>query len=148
MLYFENLPVINYDSIDTEIMAKMRNIFYRLDIVNLNENYVRFYRINNFPRLDNISYDIYGTTDYWWIIAIINDIHDIMFDIPIDEDILHLVATDRAIAVYGTLEAAGALTYRSAQLEELILENDSKRLIRIINERDIGKIITELLKSI
>jgi hypothetical protein len=148
MLYFEHLPILNYDSLDSEELAKMRNIFFRLDIKNINEDWTRFYRINGIQRLDTISYELYGTTDYWWIICLINDIHDIIFDIPVEEELIQQVATDRTLALYPALTSPGALTYRSEQLEKLVSENDEKRLIRVVNPANIGKIITAILKSL
>jgi hypothetical protein len=148
MLYFEHLPVINYDSADTEEIAKLRNLFFRLDITNIDKDYTRIYRINGESRLDLISQELYGTTDYWWIIALINNIHDIIFDLPLNEELLKQVATDRTLAVYPALTSPGALAYWTEQVEELVLENDEKRLINVISQQHIGKIITEILKSI
>lgn len=53
-------------------------------------------------RLDNLSYDLYGTTDLWWIIGIINDITDPMdfknysLKCPYLDDVIEGL-TDRAI---------------------------------------------------
>ena len=148
MRYFENLPIVNYDSDDTEVMAKLRNIFYRLEIYNLEDEYTRIYRIDGDKRLDTISQELYGTPHYWWIIAIINNIQDIIFDLPLEEDLLHQVATDRTLAIYANLAVEGALTYRSTQVDELIAENDEKRFIKIVRAEYMGRVIAQILKSL
>lgn len=148
MFYFDNLPIVNYDSADTEEMAKLRNIFYRLSISELRDDYTRFYRIDGNKRLDNISQELYGTPHYWWILAFVNNIQDIIFDMPLNEELLQQVATDRTITEYGSLVAPGALVYRAEQLEELVAENDDKRKIRVVNKAHIGRVISEILKSL
>ena len=148
MLYFSNLPILEYNYDSTEQLAKMRNIFYRLKLNNIDSDYLKYYRINGNKRLDAISYELYGTTNYWWLLALVNDIKDIIFDLPINEEILQSVASTRTIAQYGTLGEVGAVSYYGEQLEELILENDEKRLILTISNVYIGKIIAEILKSL
>lgn len=148
MYYFENLPVITYDSLDSEELVKMRNIFYRLELSTLKDEYTRFYRIDGDKRLDTISHELYDTPHYWWIIAFINNIQDIIFDLPLEEELLQQVATDRTLVEYASLVEPGALQYRAEQLEALVEENDTKRLILVVNPAFIGRVITEILKSL
>lgn len=148
MLYFENLPIIDYDYDNTEQTAKMRNIFFNLNLSNMDPEYLQYYRIDGYKRLEDISFELYGTTNYWWLLALVNDIKDFIFDLPIHEEILQSVAAERTVAKYGSLVATGAVTYYGTQLDELVLENDEKRLILIISNAYIGKIITEILKSL
>jgi Base plate wedge protein 53 len=44
---------------------------------------VGYYQIaeNDVMRPDLISYKVYQTTDYWWLILYVNDIHDPLNDI-------------------------------------------------------------------
>jgi hypothetical protein len=148
MYYFENLPIVDYDSLDSEEIVKLRNIFWRLELGELDTDLMRYYRIDGDKRLDTISFELYGTPHYWWIISFINNIQDIIFDLPLKEDMLQQIATDRALAVYPTLSHPGALAYRSEQLDELVAEYDEKRLIRVVNQAYIGRVITEILKSL
>ena len=113
-------------------------------------NFIELYVIEGTKRLDNISYELYGTTDYWWIIAKINSINDIIFDLPIHEEILQKVAIDRTLAQddYDTLDDVGALDYYIEQFEEIVEENDAKRQINIIKPIYMGSVITEIVKSL
>lgn len=48
---------------------------------------VEYYRVqeNDLMRMDLISYKIYGSIEYWWIIATINGIEDIFHDMEVGQ---------------------------------------------------------------
>jgi hypothetical protein len=153
MKYFENLPTIEYSASNLDIVTTMKNVFYNLKL-DLDEEgkYIEIYRISGTKRLDEISQEIYGKVDHWWIIAQINDINDIIFDIPLNEELLHKIARDRTEDVYGSdvilSENLDAMNYYVGEVEELVAENDAKRVIKVISPRYIGAVLTEVIKSL
>lgn len=48
---------------------------------------VSYYRVtdSDMMRMDLISYKIYGSEDYWWIIAMVNEINDIFHDMQVGQ---------------------------------------------------------------
>lgn len=146
MNYFENLPSIEYSFTDVDQLVKMRNIFNYLDLSFISTSVTKLYRINGTSRLDLISHELYGTADYWWIIALLNNIQDIIFDLPVDEALLREIASRKMLEVYNTILDSGALSYFNTVFDTLVLENDAKRKILVIDRSYIGRVITEIMK--
>jgi hypothetical protein len=83
MLYFDNLPIITYGN-DTA-----RDLTSVLDIVSaVSEDIIQYYRINEGQTLFHVADEIYGDSTLWWLIALLNGIQDIIFDLPVDDDVL------------------------------------------------------------
>ncbi len=152
MQYFSNLPTLEYTISSISSTAKMKNIFFHLNIILDDNEFIDIYRIDGIKRLDTISFELYNKTDYWWILALLNKIDDIIFDLPISEEILYLIAKDRTKKIYGddvNLNTnTEAMNYYISQVEILILENDNKRIIKVINPLYIGTVLSEVIKSI
>jgi len=150
--YFSNLPTLEYTISSISSTAKMKNIFFHLNIILDDNEFIDIYRIDGIKRLDTISFELYNKTDYWWILALLNKIDDIIFDLPISEEILYLIAKDRTKKIYGddvNLNTnTEAMNYYISQVEILILENDNKRIIKVINPLYIGTVLSEVIKSI
>ncbi len=147
-LYFENLPVISYNFTDTNEVIKMKNIFYQLSIEIDFQKYTKFYRINGIMRIDTISQELYGSTDYWWVIALINNINDIIFDLPVDDNILRKIAMNKTTDIYDDIETVEAIEFYSYSLEKLEEDNNDKRLISVINPHQMGEVLTEIIKKL
>ncbi|MDX9694586.1 MAG: hypothetical protein RBT49_02245 [Bacteroidales bacterium] len=89
MFYFNNLPSINY-GFDT-----IRDIFKEIYVESeLNNDWFSFYRMSDEQTLHDVSYELYGSINYWWLLAIINGIKDVHFDTSIDDNILQKLAKD------------------------------------------------------
>lgn len=148
MKYFEYLPTIQYDISDANFTAKVKNIFYKLELYNINKKYFKFYNVIGEKRLDQISFELYGTTDFWWLIAILNNIRDIIFDVPLSSEMIQSIARNKTLEIYNSLDDEGAMVYYIEKTDELELENDSKRKLVIINQSYVGEVVTELLKML
>ena len=146
MRYFSNLPTINYFIGDQYV--KLKNIFYQLKIEFVNSDQLSIYRIDGVKRLDTISNELYGTTEYWWLIALTNDIKDIIFDIPVDDEILREIAKRTTLESYASLLSDGALDFYNTKLDELILDNNNKRILKVISKQQIGDVIAEISKRL
>jgi hypothetical protein len=90
MFYFESLPTLSYNG------TELRDIFKKITVEkNIPDDFITYYRIpddNN--SLTKISYKLYGTPDYWWILALLNEITDLYYDLPINNKILTNIARD------------------------------------------------------
>lgn len=64
-----------------------KNIFIS-DILEELEDYLQIYQCTDGDKLERISDELYGTTDYWDIIALLNE-KNIFFDMPYDSNTLY-----------------------------------------------------------
>lgn len=133
MKYFENIPKITYDEIYT-----VRNIFTKIVVEYLNKDFINYYKIENFSRLENISFKLYGTVDYWWVLALINDIQDPIFDLPLDDETLRTIVA----------EYDGTATEKLEYYDQLIEEQDAKRIIKVIKKEYIGRLLVDITRSL
>lgn len=137
MKYFRLLPTINYGD------AVLRNIFNKYILTSPIENKYLFTRIlNEHETLKDIAYDEYGDPELWWVLAIINDIRDIIFDLPLDDDTLQNIARDMATE-NGSLNTA-LYVEKYNQLQE---ENDNKRVLKILKSEFINQFLSDVLDS-
>ncbi len=79
MKYFETLPIIDIRN------QYFRNLFNKIMVSNVNINELISYEMKDYDTLPIISFKLYGTTDYWWVIALLNNIQNIEYDLPMEE---------------------------------------------------------------
>jgi len=105
--YFQHYPQINYDitgikpirtkiAINIMVKAKIKSIL-KNDIINYFP-----YSIPESERPDITSFKIYGDVKYTWLIFLINDMHDPLFDWPLNSREFGGYVKNK----YGTLAAA------------------------------------------
>ena len=137
MEFFKLIPEITYDNI------KVRNLFHRYYLTqDIDDKYLSSYTINDGDTLESISYEFYGSTDYWWIIAVINNINDVIYDMPIPHFVLQDIAKEQA-TVDGTLD----LELFSSIFDELEQENNLKRTIKIIKQDYLNFVLSDIIKK-
>lgn len=92
MLYFENLPEIIYDE------ASARNIFNKLEIVSdLTEDVVQYYRVKDGHTIFHVAKEVYGDEGFWWLIALLNDMHDYIFEFPVSTELISELAKENTL---------------------------------------------------
>lgn len=92
MFYFNSLPIINYNN-DT-----MRDVFKRIVVQSeTNTDWYDIYRMNDDETFHDISYKLYGTINYWWLLCIINNVKDYHYDAVIPTKILQRLAQDHQV---------------------------------------------------
>lgn len=70
------------------IKVKLLNIFEHISILEkFKQNILNFdpYVIKDYDRIETVSFDKYGSIDYWWVIAIVNDMKNLFTDWPLTE---------------------------------------------------------------
>ena len=93
MAYFENIPNLKYpyfqvtnSSSDDTILTK--NIFRR---AKLRDDFLKYYtyfykyKIVGDSRPDDVSYEVYGKTDYDWVVLLVNNIINIKREWPMSD---------------------------------------------------------------
>lgn len=130
MKYFENLPIIDIND------KQFRNLFQKVVIDTIEDNELINYRIKDYETLNSISYDLYGTVDYWWVIALLNNIQDISFDIPLNNEQIETIANDLAteytfsnsILTSGSFDLTiGTIISEGITIKEISFRNDDKQ---------------------
>lgn len=74
--YFRNFNLVNYRFGDNEAPVLFDNITQYVDIIDQIKDQVSFYNrytIVSGERPDTLSYELYGTTDYYWTFYFLND---------------------------------------------------------------------------
>ena len=109
--YFRNIPKIKYDIFGTEpnTYTDVTNITKRLRfkpkvIEDITEYYT--YRVKDGERPDIISYQKYGTVGYAYLLMLINDIQDPLFDWPLSTQQFEQYIANK----YGSVESAQTTT--------------------------------------
>ena len=115
--FFQHYPQINYDitgakpiktktAINLMVKAKLKNIL-KDDIVNYFP-----YSIPESERPDITSFKVYGDVKYTWLIFMINNIHDPLFDWPLNSREFGNYVKNK----YGTLAAAKNTVHHYEQI--------------------------------
>lgn len=87
MLYFKNLPTTTYDG------NNVVNIFKRISISStISEDLLKYYRMSEHETLFTVCSKFYDDPSIWWIIALVNDVNDVLFDFPVKEEIINKMA--------------------------------------------------------
>lgn len=80
MKYFRDILGKRKDENGIEIINLTRSVRIK-DIVH--DVHTENYQVKDGDTLDTIAYDIHGDVKYWWVVAILNDIKDPFYDLPL-----------------------------------------------------------------
>jgi len=132
----------------SDYFSKDINVF---DIFTELEPYLELYKMMNDDKLERLSNELYGTSDYWDILLMIND-RNPLFEMPFNYDII-LNESEALMDLYAnTIYSHPPLTTGRFQslLDDIILNNDTMnetfRFIYIIRPEFITN-ATTLLKQ-
>ena len=127
--FFRNYPIreLKQDGVTKKIVDLSRYVRSSNDL--LVKKYEYFdYEINGSERPDQVSYKNYGSTEFYWIVLVINNIRNIWTEWPLGQEEFESYVVNK----YGSIAAAQASTYRNlaekdiykastASLDELII---------------------------
>ena len=116
--YFETFPKLLYDIDNTKNFKLVTDIFRRIKVrEQLKENAALFskYSVPSGEQPETTSYKHFGTTDYFWIILLLNDITDRYYGWPLsDQDFEKYVkdkyANPQGIHHYEITQSSGPIT--------------------------------------
>lgn len=138
MQFFNFLPKITYDNVYT-----IRNLFYKYYFSkSIPNEYLYNYILSDDESLETVSFDVYGDPNYWWLLAMINDIRDIIFDLPLNSIILQKIATDQS-----TINDVFEISLFSDNYDALEEENDLKRNIKILKPEYLNDVLTNMVRE-
>ena len=141
MKYFTLLPKITYDN----DLYSIRNLSYKYYFSeNIDDKYLTTYKISDNESLESICFKLYNDTSIWWLIAILNDIRDVIFDMPLNEDSLQNLCRNISVDELGDLD----VDLYATNYDLITTENDEKRTIRVVKSEFIQKILTEIIRQV
>ena len=116
--YFETFPKRLYDINNDGNQKIVTDIFRRLKVRdNIKDNLALFatYDLQNGDTPESISYKHFGTTDYFWIICLMNDITDRFYGFPLTDQAFEAYVKDKyaepgAVHHYEKDQSSGATT--------------------------------------
>jgi hypothetical protein len=138
MKYFDLMPTMaNGD-------YTVRNIFNKFVLtVPLEDKYLYTHTLLEHETLESVAFDEYADAELFWVLVIINDIRDMIFDLPLPDYVLQTIAKAMTISARGHLDLAFyATTYDSLQAE-----NDDKRKIKVLQADFLNEFLSDVLKN-
>ena len=105
--YFRNIPKVGYDIYGTEpnkyrnVTNIMKRISFKPSVIEDISDYYP-YRVKDGERPDILSFQHYGTVSYAYLIMLINDIQDPLFDWPLSSQQFEKYITNK----YGSVSSA------------------------------------------
>jgi hypothetical protein len=140
MKYFENLPVVDVNN------QEYRNLFRRVVVDYVKDDQLINYKIKDYETLPSIAYNLYGSPEYWWVIALLNNIHDINFDTPLPTEQLEYISLELATNYTfsnALLQTGQILLSAGSQSIDINFRNDSldKYVVMITPNIDTSDLI-------
>lgn len=121
-----------------------QNIFFKPNLnTDLDDKYLQIYKISDGELIEHISYNVYGDTRYTWVIMVVNNFTDPIFDLALPDDAIMRRAQDEA-TIGGTID----YEKYSILYDKLSEENDNKRNIKVIKNEYLGSFITEVIRVV
>lgn len=138
MRYFNNIETITYDEI-----YSVKNIFSRVILDSISKDVIGYIDLNNYidPRIYIISNRLYGTTQYWWILALLNNKYDIIYDMPLPMEILEAASV-------GSESEELTPTEIVDRYDALLAQNDDSRYFKVIKPIYMNSVLIEIVKQI
>jgi len=115
------------------------------------ESYLSIYKMDNGDKLERVSYELYGTTDYWDVLLLIND-RTPLFDMPYDFETLSETALANVnyyknfIYDNAPLNQSRVDEFYTELMSEVQNENEFFRYIYVVKQSKINDFVS-LLKD-
>lgn len=156
MMYFDSLvPKITQGS-DT-----FYDMFFNLSLLaEIKEEYLITYHVEDGETVQDIAYKFYDKPQLWWLICLVNNFKDPVFDMPFSVDYIQRVSIANATIYplfwksdstqfYG--ENTDFFWYKQenyiVEYEKLSVENEERRNIKVIHPNYIATTISQIIKK-
>ena len=118
MKYFETFPKLLYDIDNTKNLKLVSDIFRRIKIRESLKDNAALYSLYDVPSGESpetTAFKHFGSTDYFWVICLMNDITDRFYDWPLsdqafEEYVKEKYANPQAIHHYEKTQSSGVTT--------------------------------------
>lgn len=144
--YLESIPVTSEKYILSNkqpVITTVKNLFSKFEIVynfKNNINATVSYVINDGDLLEIVSYKMYNDVQYWWVIAILNDIKEPFKDWPLSQEEVITISK----YLYENERKYSYKTY----LDFITEKNEAKRTIKIPTIDTLKEIIWQYRQAL
>lgn len=136
MRYLDSLPIVNINN------KQFRNIFNRVVATLFKEDQLVKYEMKDFETLASVAQNWYSNADYWWVIALVNNIYDINFDVPMPSDQIEMISNELSqdyIFEPCTLAQSYTTMTLGSNSKNIVFDNpNNEEYTVIINVRDLA----------
>jgi hypothetical protein len=138
MKYFSLFPKMTHGDF------QVRNIFNKYILTTpLEDKYLYIHVLGDGDTLESVAFEEYADSSLFWVLVIINDIRDMIFDLPLTDDVLQLIAKQMTIASAGFLD----LTVFGVNYDALQAENDEKRNLKVLKSDFVNEFLSDVLMN-
>ena len=117
------------------------------EILDKYKEYIQIYQVLEDERLDTISYKIYGTTDYWDMLVLLNDLK-CMTDLPVNYDKVENRAREKHedwTRIFGKQKTKEQIASKYEEfLEQEIANNEKYRNFKYIDSSVINRFYLDI----
>lgn len=125
------------------IITTVKNLFSKYDVIFEYKNNIEVilkYEIKDNELMDNVSYNVYGDHNFWWIVALFNDIQNPYKDWPLTQQQI----IDLATRMY---ENEGKFSY-DTYVDMIHMQNEEKRNIILPKKQTLKDVIWKYREAI
>jgi hypothetical protein len=171
MAYFSQFPKMLYDIKGDRNYKVIPDIFRRIKVRSKLRDEISLldtYTIEDGDKPETVAFKVYGSTDYFWVVCLMNDIRNVYYDWPLDSYAFEKYLNDKydnpdGIHHYETIQSSGqtigkgpgdyshkievnsdcsgATSVSNYEYERRL--QDKKREIKILDERYLGTFVDE-----
>jgi hypothetical protein len=160
-MYFSSFPITKYSLDDGATVLYVRNILLRVTLSEELKNNLSIYDeydVKDYETPEIVSFNLYGTTEFHWLVLHVNDVLDPRFEWVLSTKALndyvsskytnpadthHYIDTNGFIV---NSTASGATSVSNYEYEEEL--NESRRRIKVIKPQFLASIVDEFEKKI
>jgi len=98
MKYFNLFPKMTHGDF------QVRNIFNKYILTTpLEDKYLYIKTLGEHDTLESVAFEEYADSSLFWVLVIINDIRDMIFDLPLPDAVLQIIAKEMTLDSEGSL---------------------------------------------
>ena len=147
-LYLFSRDVLNIKDQNTEFLFRdYTNLVSIREILDKYKEYIQIYQVLEDERLDTISYKLYGTTDYWDMLVLLNDLK-CMTDLPVNYDKVENRARQKHedwTKIFGKQKTKEQIASKYEEfLEQEIANNEKYRNFKYMDSSVINRFYLEI----
>jgi hypothetical protein len=138
MKYFSLFPKMTHGDFE------VRNIFNKYILTTpLEDKYLYIKNLGDHDTLESVAFEEYADSSLFWVLVIINDIRDMIFDLPLSDAVLQTIAKEMTLASAGFLD----LTLFGVNYDALQAENDEKRKLKVLKSDFVNEFLSDVLMN-
>ena len=125
------------------LKTKLKNLFYQHQIINnyaRNKTFFIRYQVKDYETMEYVAYKFYEDVEFWWVIAVFNNIKNPFNDWILTNEQLQMIAL-------WLTEKEGKYPYE-VYYKLLFERNEEKRNIIILRPEELNNLVWEFIQKI